>query len=98
MRRVRGDTLEVEGGALPLFDDPRPTTEDRTRLGRQLEAVRAFMEGRGWQTLAGIREATGFPEASISARLRELRAEGYVVERRREGRGLWRYRVSRVSA
>lgn len=40
--------------------------------------------------------ATGAPEASASARLRDLRRAGLTVERRRRGdpkAGLWEYRV-----
>ena len=49
-----------------------------------------------WRTLKEIAAATGAPEASVSARLRDLRNErfgGYAVEREYIGDGLWRYRV-----
>jgi hypothetical protein len=39
---------------------------------------------------------TGFPEASISARLRDFRKEQFgkhVVERRRRSQGQWEYRL-----
>ena len=46
---------------------------DGKRLSKQLDAVRAFMILSEWVTLAEISEATGAPEASCSARLRDLR-------------------------
>jgi uncharacterized membrane protein len=51
-----------------------------------------------WWTLAELARATGYPEASISARLRDLRKPkfgGYTVERQYVERGLFRYRVTR---
>ena len=86
----------------PLLRQPEPrgsTFEpalDRERLGHQLGAVADFMRGGGWHTLAEISAATGAPEASASARLRDLRRAGFVVERRRRGdarRGLHEYRL-----
>src|ERR1700733_11596949 len=74
---------------------------DGERLGKQLEAVRRkmlFWQNKQWLTLAEISSNTGYPEASISARLRDLRRLGYVVDKRRRGvesRGLWEYRVSK---
>jgi hypothetical protein len=49
-----------------------------------------------WRTLAEIETATGFPQASISARLRDLRKPKfgpYIVERQRRRPGTWEYRV-----
>lgn len=70
---------------------------DGDRLGAQMTAVRDYMlSGDGWKTLAYIAEWTGYPEASISARLRDLRKGkfgAYNVERRYAGNGLWEYRV-----
>jgi hypothetical protein len=54
-----------------------------------------------WRTLAEISAVIRCPEASVSARLRDLRKNkfgGYLVERRRRGaerRGLFEYRVCR---
>ncbi len=72
---------------------------DRARLSRQLDQVRALMLDSEWRTLAEIADVLGFPEASISARLRDLRKRrfgGYRVERhRRTGKGgTWEYAVS----
>ena len=76
------------------FDPQR----DGTRLQIQFERVRSIVLDGQWHTLPELHEATGFPEASISARLRDLRKKkfgGYEVERDYVGDGLWRYRVSR---
>lgn len=79
--------------------------QDGDRLRSQLQRVLRFMTwskataadaSRGWWwTLREIADELGYPEASISARLRDLRKQGYPVERRRVAgqRGLWEYRV-----
>lgn len=69
---------------------------DGERLAAQHERVKAFMSDGVFRTLAEIREATGFPEASISARLRDFRKErfgSHGVDRRFVRRGLWAYRL-----
>lgn len=61
---------------------------DQDRLVRQLGRVWAVMQDHGWRTLGEIETATGDPQASISARIRDLRKTrfgGYVIERRRRG-------------
>jgi predicted transcriptional regulator len=84
----------------PLFGGETYEPEfDEGRLRRQLDRVRSLMTDTKWRTLAEIELATGFPQASVSARLRDLRKQkfgGWVVERRRRGegkRGLFEYRV-----
>lgn len=84
----------------PLFDgvtvDP---ALDQERLARLLDRVRDFMADGQWKTLAQINAACGGTEASVSARLRDLRKGrwgAHTVERRRVGdprAGLWEYRV-----
>lgn len=72
---------------------------DNERLGAQLLRVGHLMGDGDWRTLSGIRDVTGDPEASISARLRDLRKRkfgGHTVERERLKGGLYRYRVVRV--
>jgi len=72
--------------------------KDGPRLHRQLETVKAWMLDGRWRTLAEINFATDVPEASVSARLRDLRKEkfgSYTVERRRRSVGLHEYRVTR---
>ena len=83
-----------------LFDGITINDErDNSRLSKQLEAVRCVARGTpGWFTLAEMANMTGAPEASVSARLRDLRKAkfgGYTVERKYVERGLWAYRVTR---
>lgn len=71
---------------------------DRTRLLSQLRKVATLMSDGKWRTLGGIENLLGYPQASISARLRDLRKIRFgehTVERRRvpEGKGLHEYRV-----
>jgi hypothetical protein len=73
---------------------------DGDRLRRQLAAVRAETSDGQWWTLHRLSLAVGAPEASVSARLRDLRKKkfgGYIVERRRipNGNGLHMYRIPR---
>ena len=71
---------------------------DNGRLTIQLVEVRRLMVPGAWWTLAELARATGYPEASISARLRDLRKPkfgGFNVERQYVERGLFRYRVTR---
>jgi hypothetical protein len=84
----------------PLFDGRTFIHElDGGRLGKQLQVVRALMLDGQWRTLGEISEATGYGEASVSARLRDCRKErfgGHQVQRRRRGdgrRGLFEYRI-----
>lgn len=89
---------------------PRPTPDpdgrtfrpalDRDRLGAQAQRVWNEMMDGEWHTLAGLAAATGDPEASVSARLRDFRKDGWgghVVVAEREptllGDGTWRYRL-----
>ena len=72
--------------------------QDFTRLNTQLRAVRDLMRDGTWRSLNQIATATGYPEASLSARLRDLRKLKFglhTVQRRRagEGRGTFEYRV-----
>jgi hypothetical protein len=72
---------------------------DISRLGRQMAEVAKCMADGAWRTLEELALATGNPEASVSARLRDLRKDrwgSWVVLRRRRGdaaRGLNEYRV-----
>lgn len=71
---------------------------DRKRLTLQLDVVKNLMADGVWRTLAQIEDITGAPQASISARLRDLRKErfgGYRVDRTRSPTlGTWWYRVT----
>ena len=73
---------------------------DGVRLKGQLDDVFSLMEDREWRTLREISSVTGHPEASISARLRDIRKEkvfkNYTMTARRKGEGgTWEYRVIR---
>lgn len=83
--------------AVPAFDgitfDPQ---RDTRRLTAQHHRVKALMRDGIWRTLSEISKATGDPEASVSARLRDLRKEkfgGHGVYRQYVERGLFRYRL-----
>jgi hypothetical protein len=83
---------------LPLFGGFTFVAErDAARLTAQLGAVRDYMASHGgWRTLREIADATGYPEASISARLRDLRKVrfgAHTVDRRYLTDGLWEYRL-----
>ena len=70
------------------------------RLTSQHQRLRSLMEGGEWRTLSEIAQQTGDPEASMSAQLRHLRKKrfgGHRVERRHEGNGLYKYRVTTLS-
>lgn len=92
----------------PALPSPKPDHDgatyrrdlDRPRLGRQAQDVWNLMADGEWRTLAQIAAATGHPEASVSARLRDFRKDGWgghVVVAEREptllDTGTWRYRV-----
>lgn len=69
---------------------------DRKRLNGQAQNVYRLMQDGQWRTLAEIAAATDHPEASVSARLRDLRKPklgGFKVERRHLEGGVWQYRV-----
>lgn len=72
---------------------PDVRKEDAKRFGRQLQAVLGFMRDGQPRTLREIAEAVHAPEPSVSARLRNLRALGHVVERKRIASGLFSYRL-----
>jgi hypothetical protein len=71
---------------------------DGARLNKQAQDVFNFMSLGRWSTLREISKATGHPEASVSARLRDLRKPkfgGFTVERRALSKGLWQYRMGK---
>jgi hypothetical protein len=81
---------------LPFGGETYEPERDHDRLARQLRAVRLLMLDHEWRTLGEIAAVVGAPEASVSARLRDLRKDkfgGYIVERRYVYRGLFEYRV-----
>jgi hypothetical protein len=79
------------------FDgDTYDDEQDAERLGRQLDRVRQVMSDGQWRSLKQLAKETGSPEASVSARLRDLRKDkhgGLLVTSRRkaEDEGTWEY-------
>jgi len=92
----------------PGLPDPIPGFDGRTyserfdyeRLGKQAKAVFVLMRDGRWRTLRELSAATGYPEASVSARLRDFRKPkfgGHEVDDRRRhdpARGVWEYRLT----
>lgn len=73
---------------------PQLTEADKLRLGAQLQSVIRCMSDMRWRTLRQISDETGAPEASVSARLREIEAKGYGRKQTlREPGGLWQYKI-----
>jgi hypothetical protein len=73
-------------------------TRDTDRLNAQARRVFTAMADGQWHTLADLETRLGDPQASISARLRDLRKPrfgSHIVEREYAGAGLWRYRMPR---
>lgn len=69
---------------------------DQSRLSNQLTRVVSLMADGEWRTLGAIADLVDAPEASVSARLRDLRKPkfgGWRVERSRVGDGLHVYRL-----
>ena len=85
----------------PQFDGTTyQPARDYARLQSQLGRVYRVLQRGAWLTLPEIAAQTGDPEASISARIRDLRKPKYggfeVHHRVREGHtGLWEYRLCR---
>lgn len=78
------------------FSYPR----DSSRLTQQIYRVFSYMRDGAWRTLGQIAEHTKDPEASVSARLRDIRKPRFQkifgkwkVERRFVRRGLFEYRL-----
>jgi len=69
---------------------------DSARLGDQMAAVLSVMADGKWRTLADIASETNAPEASVPARLRDLRKPrfgGHTVNRQFLRRGLFSYQL-----
>ena len=74
------------------YDRPR----DQVRLNAQQQRVFDVMKDGKWRTIIAIGYVTRDPQASISARLRDLRKPkfgGHIVERKYIADGLWQYRM-----
>lgn len=68
---------------------------DGLRLAAQYDKVFALMKDGAQRTLGEIAYFCGAPEASCSARLRQIRANGYTVNRTYVRRGLHLYSVTK---
>lgn len=73
-------------------------TFDLERLNAQMRRVYNVLRAGTWHTLADIAERTNDPEASVSARIRDLRKPEFgafkVARRRMPGsNGQWQYRI-----
>jgi hypothetical protein len=84
----------------PPFDgETFEPEQDQERLGQQLQKVKDCLIDGEWWTLYRLAAVSGVrSEASISARIRDLRKPkfgGYTVERKRVDGGLFVYRVVR---
>jgi hypothetical protein len=69
---------------------------DKHRLNKQLGRVFEVLKDGQWHTLGEIEKRTGDPQASISARVRDLRKPrfgSFNVEHNRVIEGLWQYRI-----
>jgi len=83
----------------PDFDGQTYERElDQVRLAGQMLDVFRLMKSGAWWTLRELEDASYAPQASISARLRDLRKEkfgGHTVERQRIGgrSGTYQYRL-----
>ena len=83
----------------PHFDgETYEPNKDHIRLTGQLLRVYQAMHDQEWHTLSQLSMRAEGSEASVSARLRDLRKEkfgDFVVQRKRseKSRGLWYYRL-----
>lgn len=69
----------VGDGDMVLVAEPKKGRRIPVASGTQLAKVLRLTQGNGAFTLATIASLTGASEAAASARLRDLRANGYIV-------------------
>ena len=86
----------------PWFDGRTfEPAKDLARLkSQQGDVARAMADGR-WHSLSELSERTGHPEASVSARLRDLRKPRWgsnLIQRQRRSKGLWEYRLLKAES
>jgi len=82
--------------------EPRGSTFDKkrdgARLGAQFLRVLNVVTDGQWRTLKEISAATGDPEASVSARMRDIDGwKGWTKQSKHLGNGLWAYRFVRAA-
>lgn len=69
---------------------------DKKRLNEQYQRVFNLMQDGQWRTLQEIEDATGDPQSSIGARMRDFRKPkfgAHTVDRKYCGEGLFAYRL-----
>lgn len=69
---------------------------DTDRLNRQMHNVYTLMADHDWHTLVELSGRADAPEASVSARIRDLRKPkfgGHTIDRRYVHAGVWEYRM-----
>ena len=74
---------------------------DGERIALQMDAIYQYLSQQRWLTLSEIEDALGYPQASISAQLRNLRKPrfgGHRVIKRYVSNGLWAYQLHRHHA
>ena len=89
-----------------LFNQPAPefdgavynSTRDRERLTGQLHSIFMLMSDGNYRTVNEIHEQLGYPHASISAQLRNLKKPkfgGHGLEKKRvfEDSALWTFKI-----
>jgi hypothetical protein len=108
---MKGETMQTHSlfeqpvqamPSVPFAGAEYNEVRDRERLTTQIERVRELMNDGAWRTVERISSelrraypAARFPEASISAQLRNLRKIGFTVETRNisENGLLYEYRL-----
>ena len=70
---------------------------DKERLARQIKEVHDHVSSGSWKTVEEISVATGYPQPSVSAQLRNLRKEKFggldVRGRYRSGARIFEYKL-----
>ena len=75
--------------------DQKPQEPKTAQMAEQLMKVYMVMKDGRWRTLAEIAFYAKTPEASASARLRDLRKKGFIVSKRKAPDGkLFQYQLS----
>ncbi len=66
---------------------------DESRLKTQLARVRQLMSDEHWRSLPDIARKAQGSQTSVSARLRDLRKQGYELNTQNTGNGKWLYQL-----
>jgi len=86
-----------EFNQIHLFDGADYNPErDGARLSKQLQKIYDLMKEGRWWTLRELEDATNYPQASISASIRNFRKDkfgGHTVEREYVTNGIYKYKL-----